>query len=71
MGQRVQIQNLFFIRKDNCIGQQIRRESLLNNDETLERIEDEISSYFHNNIIKISLGKDREHVSGSLLQDQS
>ncbi len=33
--------------------QQIRRESLLNNDETLERIEDEISSYFHNNIIKM------------------
>ncbi len=33
--------------------QQIRRESLLNNDETLERIEDEISSYIHSNIIKM------------------
>ncbi len=33
--------------------QQIRRESLLNNDETLERIEAELDSYFHDNIVKM------------------
>ena len=33
--------------------QQIRRESLLNNDETLERIEAEINSYIHDNIVKM------------------
>ncbi|RKM61895.1 HAMP domain-containing protein [Butyrivibrio sp. CB08] len=33
--------------------QQIRRESLLNNDETLERIESEINSYIHSNIVKM------------------
>ncbi len=33
--------------------QQIRRESLLNNDETLERIEAEIDSYIHDNIVKM------------------
>ena len=33
--------------------QQIRRESLLTNDETLERIESEINSYIHDNIVKM------------------
>ncbi len=33
--------------------QQIRKESLLNNDETLERIEDEINSYIHENIVSM------------------
>ena len=33
--------------------QQIRRESLLNNDETLQRIETELNSYIHRNIIKM------------------
>ncbi|WP_026493913.1 cache domain-containing sensor histidine kinase [Butyrivibrio sp. XPD2006] len=33
--------------------QQIRRESLLNNDETLQRIEAELDSYIHDNIVKM------------------
>ena len=33
--------------------QQIRRESMINNDETLQRIESEISSYIHSNIVKM------------------
>ena len=33
--------------------QQIRRESLLNNDETLQRIEAELDSYIHGNIVKM------------------
>ena len=33
--------------------QQIRRESLLNNDETLQRIEAELNSYIHGNIVKM------------------
>ena len=33
--------------------QQIRRESLLNNDETLERIESELNSYIHGIIVKM------------------
>ena len=33
--------------------QQIRRESLLNNDETLQRIENELNSYIHGLIVKM------------------
>ena len=33
--------------------QQIRRESLLNNDETLQRIEAELDSFIHGNIVKM------------------
>jgi sensor histidine kinase YesM len=44
--------------------QQIRGESLLNNDETLQRIESEINSYIHGTIIKMqSIYNEKELVS--------